>query len=738
MTSLDCKVDEIIYKNEENGYVVASVESTEGEYINIVGIIPFIIEGQKLKIQGDWVVHPNYGEQFKVEVCEEVLPSTKDGIEKYLASGVISGIGPVTAKKIVEKFGDETLDILENKIERLSEIDGIGDKKIDTIYESYVKQREVKTIMIFLQTYGVTPNQCVKIYKRFGKDAIDKVRSNPYVLVDEISGIGFKTSDKIARNLGIDINSPFRIKSGLEYTVNEYSRNGNTYIRFNDLIKEGQKLLSASSDDINRIIYDSVIEGRLKIDVIEGEECVYLPYYYNAETFSADKILYLALQNSKTLNIDIDKEIETFEFENDIILAKEQKEAVIGACNCGVEVITGGPGTGKTTIINCIVHIFEKANLKVYLSAPTGRAAKRMSQATNKEAKTIHRLLEMGFAENEDLDFLKDEDSPLDCDVIIVDEASMIDIGLFCSLLKAIKINTRLVIVGDVDQLPSVGPGNVLKDIIESNLVSVIRLKEIYRQARESMIIVNAHRINKGEMPYLNKKDKDFYFIELNDQSEILDTTIDLINNRLPKFDKNWNGIKDIQILSPMKKGTLGVVNLNKHLQNTLNPKSKYKEEKELKDRIFRVSDKVMQIKNNYTLAWERIGETGEKEGAGVFNGDVGYIDKIDKENEIVTVIFDDERRVEYENSYLDELVLAYAITIHKSQGSEFNVVIIPLFMGPPLLMNRNLLYTGITRAKDLVVLVGLRKSMKFMIDNNKSYERNSSLAFNMLKNIEK
>ncbi|MBI6874012.1 SF1B family DNA helicase RecD2 [Clostridium aciditolerans] len=730
-------VEDIIFQNEENGYVVAKVKEGN-ERITIVGCIPYIAEGQNLKIIGEWVLHPQFGQQFKVQLCEEIMPSSIVGIERYLSSGIIAGIGPVTAKKIVEKFGEETLNILDNNIERLKEIEGIGEKKIALINESYSKQHEIRNIMVFLQTYGVTPNQCVKIHKRFGGDSIKFVRENPYILTEEISGIGFKTADKIARSLGVEANSPFRIQSGIRYLVSQFCSLGNTYMPMEKLIKEGIDTLGVSKDELEENIYESSINGKIKLEKMKDEICVFsLPYYY-CELGVTKKILTLALSKYDDIGIEIDKEIEEFEKSNSIEFAASQKEAIGGAIKNGIEIITGGPGTGKTTIINCITEIFEKASLKVFMGAPTGRAAKRMTEATGREAKTIHRLLEMGVSEgDDDLLFTRGEDAPLECDVIIIDEASMIDITLMHNLLKAVSLGTRLIIVGDVDQLPSVGPGNVLRDLIESKCIKVVRLKDIFRQSQESMIVVNAHKINAGEIPAINKKDKDFYFIKCEEPNKICDTVIELIDKRLPNFNKLWNKMHHIQILSPMRKGVLGISSLNKKLQDILNKKDENKKEKEFKDVVFRVGDKIMQTKNNYSLKWVRVAGEGENEGLGIFNGDVGYIDDIDEEKDTITVVFDDERKVIYDSIYLDEIDLAYAITIHKSQGSEFPVVIIPMFMGPPLLMNRNLLYTAITRAKQLVVLVGDMKAMQFMINNNKSFERYSLLKFRIMDIME-
>ncbi|MDP4146143.1 MAG: ATP-dependent RecD-like DNA helicase [Bacillota bacterium] len=729
MTEIQGSVQDIVFKNDENGYVVAHIKDNDESKLTIVGCIPFIMEGQSLKLKGEWVNHPKFGAQFKVEACEEVVPDSIVGIERYLSSGIILGIGPVTAKKIVAKFKEQTLDILDNNIERLKEIEGIGDKKIAVINESYSKQREVRNIMVFLQTYGITPKQCVKIYSKYGSDAINIVKNNPYILTEDIAGIGFKTADKLARSLGIEPDSPFRIQSGIIYVVNNFCSQGNTYMPLNKLIDEANDLLSVSNDDIEKIVYESTLEQKIKVEVIEDVNCVFTVPYYYCELGVTKKIITLASDNYTHIDVDVEKEIASFEKENNISFAPSQKEAIKGAVENGIEVITGGPGTGKTTVINCITKIFEEASMRVFMAAPTGRAAKRMTEATGRESKTIHRLLELGIGGEENLSFFRNGEAPLECDVLIIDEASMIDIMLMNSLLKAVGMGTRVIIVGDVDQLPSVGPGNVLRDIIDSKCVKVVRLKEIFRQAGESMIIVNAHKINNGEMPILNKKDKDFYFINLEQNEKILDTLISLAKDRLPRFNPSWNKMEDIQVLSSMRRGVLGVENLNAKLQEILNPKVAQKKEYKFRDVIYRVGDKVMVNKNNYTIRWTRINGEGDKEGQGVFNGDVGFVEDIDDDNNVI-VVFDKERRVVYDTMYLDELDLAYAITIHKSQGSEFPVVVMPIFMGAPMLMNRNLLYTGITRAKQLVVLVGSSKAVHFMINNNKGFERYSALRW--------
>jgi exodeoxyribonuclease V alpha subunit len=732
MSELQGTVEAIVFQNEENGYTVCKFKYNNN-LITAVGTMPYIVEGQKLNLNGNWINHPQFGDQFKVEICEEILPDSIDGIEKYLASGLISGIGPVTAKKIVEQFGEKSLEILDNDIDKLREIEGIGEKKIEIIKESYTKQREARNIMIFFQTYGITPGQCTKIYRKFGANSIEIVKENPYSLCEEVSGIGFKTSDKIAISLGVEKNSPFRIQSGIKYIINEFCALGNTYMPMKRLVEEAVKVLVVSKEDVEKNIYESALDAKIKVETIEDKECVFTLLYYYCEISVTKKILTLAFSKYKDIELNIEEEISLFEKENNIIFAESQKEAIKGVGENGIEIITGGPGTGKTTVINCIIDILEKAGLRVFMAAPTGRAAKRMKEATGREAKTIHRLLEIGFSEGDDMEFSKTEESPLECDAIIVDEASMIDIMLMNNLLKGVGVGTRVIIVGDVDQLPSVGPGNVLRDLIESKCVKVVKLNEIFRQAKESMIIVNAHKINNGEMPLLNKKNKDFYFLQEDIQIKILDTLIELIDKRLPNFNGIWNKLKDIQILSPMRKGILGISNLNIKIQQILNPPSQNKKEKMFRDTCFREGDKVMQIKNNYSLKWSKIKDNTygeERDGVGVFNGDVGFIDSIDEDKDTVSVIFEDERKVVYDNIYLDELDLAYAITIHKSQGSEFPVVVMPSFMGPPLLMNRNLLYTGITRAKQLVVLVGSTKALHFMINNDKNFERYSALKW--------
>lgn len=724
MENLEGIVRDVIFQNEENAYCVLRIEDEKDLHV-AVGIFPFVSLGQTLKLKGEWITHATFGKQFKCTDYEEIMPNSLLGIERYLASGTISGIGPVTAKKLVERFGAEIFDIIETQIDRLMEIEGIGKKKVELIYNSYIKGREVKNIMVFLQSYGVTPKQAMKIYKVFGEESIRRVKENPYILSEEIPTIGFKTADIIARNLGIQVDSPFRIQSGIKYLVNEFCAQGNTYMPKHLLLAGGVEKLEVAVELIEANLVQSVMENRLALENVGEEEAVFTIPYLFSEVSITKRILSLALQGVRELKIDIDRYIHEFEIENCIKFHEKQKEAIEGAINNGIEIITGGPGTGKTTIIKCILYIFEREGLKVMMGAPTGRAAKRMSEATLREAKTIHRLLELGVSDDRDEDYEAEDDKYLDCHVVIIDEASMIDVMLMNNLLKAVKSGTRLILVGDADQLPSVGAGRVLEDLIESTAFKVVMLDYIYRQGKESYITVNAHRINNGQMPFLNVKDSDFFFIGSDNSEDGLNKVIDLIKTRLPGFNRSWNNIKDFQVLSPMKKGDLGVYNLNEVLQDVLNGKAKTHKFTE-----FRVGDKVMQTKNNYMIKWSRSMNPifEDAGGQGVFNGDIGYVVAIDDEEEKLTVFFDEERYVTYENMELEELELAYAVTIHKSQGSEFKVVIIPVFMGPPLLMSRNLIYTGVTRARELLVLVGSKRALSFMVSNTKTYARHTSL----------
>jgi len=721
-------VEEIIFRNELNSYTVATLDTFDGK-ATIVGYAPLINVGETVKVEGEWIYHPNYGEQLEITNIWTVTPSTVNGIEKYLSSGLIPHIGPKTAKRIVDRFGLDTLDIIQYNPEKLKEIEGIGDKKLKKIVEAFEEQGEIRDIMVFLQQYDITPNYSIRIYKKYGKDTIKIISQNPYKLSEDIFGIGFKTADKIAQKMGIDKNSPYRIEGGIRYTLMKYAGAGHSYVPKNELIQSTAQLLELEEYLVEGSLQDLAIKGTIHISTIDDQVLIYYTPFHVAENNVSRKIVEISRVELKELDIDLDKAIKAIEGEEGIQFAEKQIEAIKESVENGIVVITGGPGTGKTTTINAIIKIFEDQGLKVHLAAPTGRAAKRMTETTGREAKTIHRLLEYSFME-EDMAFGLNEDSPLDTDLLIIDEASMIDILLMNNLLKAIMPGTRLILVGDVDQLPSVGAGNVLKDIIESGVVKVVELDEIFRQAEESMIVVNAHRINKGEYPYLNRKGKDFYFIRETNPKIIADTVVELCKDRLPNY-YGIDPLKDIQVLSPMKKGDIGINVLNKQLQEALNPKGFGKKEKILGDELFRVGDKVMQIKNNYSTEWEIIKDgVLQEKGEGVFNGDLGFILDIDDEDRVMKILFDDEKEVEYSFNQLDELKLSYATTVHKSQGSEFEVVVMPIYWGPPMLLTRNLLYTAITRAKRLVVLVGEEKYLKSMIRNNRIAKRYSSLDY--------
>lgn len=735
MVEIEGVIESVVYNNESNGYTVARLKNDK-DTVTIVGYLPLVSEGHNVRVSGEWVNHPEYGKQLKIESYSEALPSTTAGIEKYLSSGLIQGIGPVTAKKLVDKFREDTLDIIEYNPERLTEVDGIGEKKAAVIAEAFKEQREIRNVMIFLQTYGISPGNCIKIYKKYGQNTVNMIKENPYRLTVDVFGIGFKTADRIAQNLGIDRSSKYRLMAGIKYVLNDCSASGgHTYLPYDRLVEKCTELLDVPEEMLEEACVSLALSKEIVMENIEDTKAVYLMPFYYSELGVTKRIMELLSSSTGDLNVDIEKEISEYEYETGIELASQQREAIGCAMKNGVAIITGGPGTGKTTIIKCIIRIMEKKNMSVSLAAPTGRAAKRMTDATGREAKTIHRMLEMGYAEGEEsMVFLKDDSDPIDSDVIIIDEASMIDIILMNNLLKAIVPGTRLIVVGDVDQLPSVGPGNVLRDLIESSMIPVTRLTEIFRQSGESLIIVNAHRINKGEYPYLNERDKDFFFISSSSQDETLNTILELVKRRIPKFREGCDPQKYIQVLTPMRKGICGVYSINSRLQEILNPPSPDKDEKKVRDYILRTGDKVMQVKNNYNIKWNRIGGGGDSEGQGVFNGDLGYIEYIDNEESCMSVIFDDDKRVNYDFTDCDELELAYAVTIHKSQGSEFPVIVMPAVWGPPMLMTRNLLYTGITRAKEMVVIVGSKQVLGGMINNNRITRRYSGLRYRMKK----
>ena len=731
MEKIEGMISDIVFKNEDNGYTIAHLANKTDEVV-IVGCMPTISIGESLEVEGKWINHKVYGPQFEVQSFIPITPTSLEGIYAYLSSGMIHGIGDKMAKKIIDKFGLVTLEVIQNTPERLEEIDGIGSKKVAQIKKSYEDNREIRNIIIELSPYGISPSYCLKIFKRYKHKAIEVIKNNPYKLAEDIRGIGFKVADNIASKIGIDKYSRDRICQGIIYAMNQSLGNGHTYLPKNLLIQEAKKILEVDNEIIDSCIMDLVYDQKLHVEGDRNNQCIYLIPYYLSENGVCKQIIKLSQSEFEDIDIDIEKEIEVIEKEDNIKLATNQLLAVKEAINSGVIVITGGPGTGKTTTINTIIKIFENNGKQVLLAAPTGRAAKRMSETSNKEAKTIHRLLEMGYAtDSEELTFFKDEEDPIKADVIILDEVSMVDVLLMYNLLKAIKPGTRVLLVGDSDQLPSVGPGNVLKDIIDSNVINVVRLNEIFRQAQESMIVVNAHRINKGEPLFLNTKGKDFFFIQKSTNEEIIQELIGIVETRLPKVYK-FDPLKDIQVLSTMRKGDLGVTNLNIELQKYLNKENKFKVEEDFQKRTLRVGDKVMQIKNNYTRKWEN--EDKSQTGEGIYNGDIGYIYHIDKENKKVFVQFDQIKISSYTYDELDELDHSFCTTIHKSQGSEFPVVVIPITWAPPMLLSRNLLYTAVTRAKKLVVLVGEVKYLEYMIKNNNTNSRYSNLTAKLNK----
>ncbi|MBQ4346917.1 MAG: ATP-dependent RecD-like DNA helicase, partial [Firmicutes bacterium] len=704
------------------------------------GIIPEPLAGESLKLTGAYKVHPVYGEQFEVEFCEKHIPETIAGMERYLASGVIKGIGAKTARRIVERFGESTFYIIEEKPSRLAEIKGITHKKAMQIAEIFSEQAKLRQAMMFLQSFGVSTTYASKIYKKYQERTIELVKENPYRLAEDIHGIGFKMADRIAANAGISPESPHRIKSALKYVLTQAAQEGHTYLPEAHLIPATANILGMDPDSpfepIENALLELLLERALYRTNIYGESAVYLDFFNRAEGYTAKKLLSLRIEAHPLEIEDPDSVIDSTGEKIGISLAEAQRTAVMGALQNGVFVITGGPGTGKTTIINTIIRIFEAAGKKVALCAPTGRAAKRMSEATGSPASTIHRLLGTGIYESNGFSqqFEHNEDNPLPYDVIIVDETSMVDILLMQSLLKAIPEGAHLIFVGDADQLPSVGAGNVLKDMILSEKLTTARLTEVFRQAAESDIVMNAHRINKGEPPVLNRSESDFFLVRRAYAEEAASAVTSLVKTRLPAYYK-VDAISDIQVLTPMRKGILGVEGLNRSLQAALNPPSPNKAELSQSGYVLREGDKVMQIKNNYSLKWKLFTDgLLSDEGTGIFNGDIGRIMQIDPEEQLVTVLFDDGREVFYEYNQLEELELSYAVTIHKSQGSEYPVVVLPLLNGPPMLMTRNLLYTAITRAKNLVVVTGLKETLLAMIENNREIRRYSGLAERIIR----
>ncbi len=731
--SLAGYVEHIIYRNADNGYTVLNLVSGEDE-ITCVGIFSAIAEGENIEARGEYTEHPTYGQQFKVASFEEKAPEDEEAIERYLGSGAIKGIGLAMAARIVRRFKEDTFRIIEEEPERLAEIKGISNRKAMEIASQVNEKRDLRQAMIFLQQYGITMNLAVKVYQAYGQDVYNIIRENPYQLADDIDGVGFRTADEIAARVGIRMDSDFRVRSGILYTLLQASGEGHTYLPETELTPRASRLLNVTPEQVEKQYMDLAIERKIILKQLEDQTQIYAASFYYMEANTATMLKRLNVSYDVS-DAEIEQRIRGIEKKSGMTLDEHQVTAVKEAVRNGLLVITGGPGTGKTTTINTIIRYFELEGLEIFLAAPTGRAAKRMSETTGFEARTVHRMLELNGGAEGSGGFERDESNPLEADVIIVDEMSMVDISLMCSLLKAISVGTRLILVGDVNQLPSVGPGSVLRDIIQSHACNVVMLTKIFRQASTSDIIVNAHKINHGEEVALDNKSMDFFFLKRYDADVIINVVLQLIKQKLPKFVDA--SPYDIQVLTPMRKGLLGVERLNGILQRYMNPPANDKVEKEYGSTVFREGDKVMQTKNNYQLAWEirtKYGLTVDK-GLGIFNGDMGIIRQINDFAELMIIEFDEGRMVEYPYKLLDELELAYAITIHKSQGSEYPAVVIPLLSGPMMLMNRNLLYTAVTRARKCVTLVGNEVTFQQMIQNTSQQKRYSGLCDRLKEN---
>lgn len=724
-------VEKIVYRNAENGYTVLSLSSEDEDELTCVGTFSFINEGEYIKLTGTLVSHAVYGEQLKVESYEIKEPTDLVSMERYLGSGAIKGVGAALAARMVRHFKEDTFRVIEDEPERLTEVKGISERIAREIAVQFEEKRELRSAMLFLQQYGISLNLGVKIYKQYGARMYEILKQNPYKLSEDISGVGFRIADEIAKKVGIGTDSDFRIKAGMLHVLQEASNQGHTYLTETMLFQRTSEILGVEQEKIDHHLMDMVMDKQLVVKKGEQDNCVYSSYYYYAELNCAKMLSDLDIVESYSQD-KFQKRMQYLEEEMHMELEGMQREAVFQAAQHGLLVITGGPGTGKTTTINAIIRFFEEEEMTILLAAPTGRAAKRMSETTGYEAQTIHRLLELSGGMEEEggrTHFERNEENPLEADVVIVDEMSMVDIHLLHSLLKAVVVGTRLILVGDVNQLPSVGPGNVLKDIIYSDSFSVVKLSKIFRQAAESDIIVNAHKINAGEAIVLDNKSKDFFMLQRDDTNRIISVIIQLVRDKLPGYVEASS--YDVQVLTPMRKGELGVERLNQVLQEYLNPRSSDKKEKEVQGRIFREGDKVMQIKNNYQLEWEIKSKYGytQNGGTGVFNGDCGIVKEINVFAETLTVEYEEGKVVEYAFSGLDELELAYAITIHKSQGSEYPAVVMPLLTGPRMLFNRNLLYTAVTRAKKCVTIVGSSSTVENMIANVNEQKRCSSLG---------
>ena len=726
-------IDHVIFRNEDNGYTVMVMKGTEDDSeLTCVGTFPALTQGASIEAVGNYTTHPVYGRQFQISSYTEKMPEDALAMERYLGSGAIKGIGAALAARIVRRFGDDTMRIVEEEPERLAEIKGISEKKAMEIAEQMTEKADMRRAMIFLQKYGISLNLGARIYQKYGQTVYSVLQENPYRLAEDISGVGFKIADEIASRIGIHTDSDYRIRSGMLYTLLQASGEGHTYLPKEELFFRASQLLGVDPSYMEKHLMDMVVDRKLIMKETEEDAVVYPARFYYLELNTARMLCELNILCPEDEQM-MAKRIARIEKETDTELDEMQKQAIMAAARHGLFILTGGPGTGKTTTINAIIRYFEEEGAELRLAAPTGRAAKRMTEATGYEAQTIHRLLELngmpeGEQEGRTVHFDRNSENPLEADVIIIDEMSMVDIALMHSLLLAVTAGTRLILVGDENQLPSVGPGNVLRDIIRSRCFSVVELKKIFRQASESDIVVNAHKINHGEQVTINNKSRDFFFLKRYDADIIIRVVIALIQEKLPRYvdAKPY----EIQVLTPMRKGLLGVERLNQILQRYLNPPDDKKKEKEIGQRLFREGDKVMQVKNNYQLEWEILGryKIPVDKGVGVFNGDTGIMEEINEFAETATVQFEDGRRAEYSFKQLEELELAYAVTIHKSQGSEYPAVILPLLSGPRMLMNRNLLYTAVTRARKCVTVVGSENTFAEMIRNEKQQQRYSSL----------
>ena len=739
MKTIKGYVDHIIYQNKDNGYAVLSMNVDDEEEI-CVGIFRGVDNGENLEITGEYVEHPSYGFQFKANSFKVVEPDDLLSMERYLGSGAIKGVGEALAKRIVKRFGKDTFRVIEEEPERLVEVKGISERIAQQITDQMIEKREIREAFLFLQKYGITNTLAVKIYEKYGMGMYGILKENPYRLAEDIQGVGFRLADEIAEKIGIHTDSDYRIRSGILYTLLQASLEGHMFLPMRVLVRRSADLLQVPEEAIRAQIQNLHMDHKVVVKKTTDEPEVYAFSYYYAELNCARMLRELnVLMESELLDSE-EKRIETILQrilkEQGLELDELQKNAVLECVKHGIMILSGGPGTGKTTTINTIIRYFDEEGMDILLAAPTGRAAKRMTEATGYEARTIHRMLEIngGMEDGSRARFERNGENPLEADVVIIDEMSMVDIYLFQSLLEAVSVGTRLILVGDVDQLPSVGPGQVLQDLIESKSFPTVMLKKIYRQAGESDIVMNAHRINMGQKIALNNKSKDFFFLPRNDVQVIYKHMIQLITEKLPRYVEAQP--YDIQVLTPMRKGSLGVETLNEILQRYLNPADPSKQEHMTGERIFREGDKVMQIKNNYQLEWEIVSQYGIRidSGSGVFNGDIGTIRRIREESSTVQVEYDEHRLVEYTFSQLDEIELAYAITIHKSQGSEYPAVLLPLLSGPKMLMNRNLLYTAVTRARKCVTILGSQEVIDGMIENENQYHRYTGLGRRILE----